>query len=189
MLSLTLKARKGRKRSILLWSCVVAFAFLAGILSRFAVSQAGGLIMEAAFGIEEMWKVQMCMTVGELMIASDAMYHHFFDIEKKFAVISALRCDQAVLGIIDDFVIQVDIVLVCFAYTSVNGGYQISVRSCDDQISAGKLAAFVCEGIGSGGGHAKKAGGRISEKLLEEKYGKIDLFDFICEKMNLFIPG
>lgn len=82
MLSLTLKARKGRKRSILLWSCVVAFAFLAGILSRFAVSQAGGLIMEAAFGIEEMWKVQMCMTVGELMIASDAMYHHFFDIEK-----------------------------------------------------------------------------------------------------------
>lgn len=145
--------------------------------------------MEAAFGIEEMWKVQMCMMVGELMIASDAMYHHFFDIEKKFAVISALRCDQAVLGIIGDFVIQVDIVLVCFAYTSVNGGYQISVRSCDDQISAGKLAAYVCEGIGSGGGHAKKAGGRISEKLLEEKYGKIDLFDFICEKMNLFIPG
>ena len=69
------------------------------------------------------------MTVGELMIASDAMYHHFFDIEKKFAVISALRCDQAVLGIIGDFVIQVDIVLVCFAYTSVNGGYQISVRT------------------------------------------------------------
>lgn len=153
------------------------------------ITGGGGLIMEAAFGIEEMWKVQMCMTVGELMIASDAMYHHFFDIEKKFAVISALRCDQAVLGIIGDFVIQVDIVLVCFAYTSVNGGYQISVRSCDDQISAGKLAAYVCEGIGSGGGHAKKAGGRISEKLLEEKYGKIDLFDFICEKMNLFIPG
>lgn len=48
-----------------------------------------------------------CMTVGELMITSDAMYHHFFDIEKKFAVISALRCDQAVLGIIGDFVIQV----------------------------------------------------------------------------------
>lgn len=130
-----------------------------------------------------------CMTVGELMIASDAMYHHFFDIEKKFAIISALRCDQAVLGIIGDFVIQVDIVLACFTYTSVNGGYQISVRSCDDQISAGKLAAFVCEGIGSGGGHAKKAGGRISEKLLQEKYGKVDVFDFIFEKMNSFIPG
>lgn len=130
-----------------------------------------------------------CMTVGELMIASDAMYHHFFDIEKKFAIISALRCDQAVLGIIGDFVIQVDIVLACFTYTSVNGGYQISVRSCDDQISAGKLAAFVCEGIGSGGGHAKKAGGRISEKLLQEKYGKVDMFDVIFEKMNLFIPA
>lgn len=129
-----------------------------------------------------------CMTVGELMIASDAMYNHFYDIDKKFAIVSALRCDQAVLGIIGDFVIQVDIVLVCFAYTSVNGGYQISVRSCDEQISAGALAAYVCEGIGSGGGHAKKAGGRISESLLLEKYGEIDIFDFIFDKLNSFIP-
>ncbi|MCI9633651.1 MAG: PP2C family protein-serine/threonine phosphatase [Ruminococcus sp.] len=67
MLSLTLKARKGRKRSILLWSFVAAFAFLVGILSRFAVSQAGGLIMEAASGIEEMWKVQMCYSLVSVM--------------------------------------------------------------------------------------------------------------------------
>lgn len=130
-----------------------------------------------------------CMTVGELMIASDAMYNHFFEIEKKFAIVSAIRCEQAVLGIIGDFVIQVDIVMVCFAYTTVNGGYQISVRSCDDQVSAGELAAFVCEGVGSGGGHAKKAGGRISEKLFQEKYGKTDIFDYIFEMMDLFIPS
>lgn len=129
-----------------------------------------------------------CMTVGELMIASDAMYNHFYDIDKKFAIVSALRCDQAVLGIIGDFVIQVDIVSVCFAYTSVNGGYQISLRSCDDRIPAGDLAAYVCEGVGSGGGHAKKAGGRITESLLLEKYGKVDIFDFIFEKLNSFIP-
>ncbi len=127
------------------------------------------------------------MTVGELMIASDAMYNHYFDINKRFAIVSALRCDQAVLGIIGDFVIQVDIILACFVYTSVNGGYQISVRSCDDRISAKDLAAYVCEGIGSGGGHAKKAGGRISSQFLSEKYGKIDIFDFIYQKMNEFI--
>lgn len=130
-----------------------------------------------------------CMTVGELMIASDAMYNHYFDIEKRFAIISALRCDQAVLGIIGDFVIQVDIVLACFTYTSVNGGYQISVRSCEERIPAGALAAYVCEGIGSGGGHAKKAGGRISSQLLTEKYGEVDIFEFISQKLNEFIPG
>ena len=62
------------------------------------------------------------------------------------------------------------------------------MRSCDEQISAGALAAYVCEGIGSGGGHAKKAGGRISESLLLEKYGEIDIFDFIFDKLNSFIP-
>lgn len=67
MLSLTLKDKKGRKKSILLWSCIAGLAFLAGILSRFAVSQAGGLIMEAASGIEEMWKVQMCYSLISVM--------------------------------------------------------------------------------------------------------------------------
>ena len=67
MLSLTLKARKDRKRSIMLWFCVVVFAFLTGILSRFTVSQAGGIIMEAASGIEEMWKVQMCYSLVSVM--------------------------------------------------------------------------------------------------------------------------
>ena len=67
MLSLTLKARKDRKRSIMLWFCVVVFAFLTGILSRFTVSQAGGMIMEAASGIEEMWKVQMCYSLVSVM--------------------------------------------------------------------------------------------------------------------------
>lgn len=129
-----------------------------------------------------------CMTVGELMIANDAMFNHYYDIEKRFAIVSALRCDQAVLGIIGDFVIQVDVILACFTYTSVNGGYQISVRSCDEQISAGDLARYVCEGIGSGGGHAKKAGGRISDQLVAEKYGEIDIFDLIYQKMNEFIP-
>lgn len=67
MLSLTLKARKGRKRSILLWFCVMLLAFLAGILSRFAVSQVGGLIMETASGIEELWKVQMCYSLISIL--------------------------------------------------------------------------------------------------------------------------
>lgn len=67
MLSLTLKARNGRKKSILPWSCVVAFAFLAGTLSRFVVSQAGDLLMETAYGTEEMWMLQICYSLISVM--------------------------------------------------------------------------------------------------------------------------
>ncbi|GFI33507.1 cyclic-di-AMP phosphodiesterase GdpP [Lachnospiraceae bacterium] len=132
--------------------------------------------------------IKSCMTVAELVIASDAMYNHYFEYRKKFAVVSALKCDQSILGIIGDFVIQVDIILVNFAYTKINDGYQISIRSCDNKILANELAAFLCEGIGSGGGHAQKAGGRISIKKYEDKYGEEDFQEFVIRKLNEYIP-
>lgn len=132
--------------------------------------------------------IKSCMTVAELMIVSDAMYNHYFEYDKKFSVISALKCDQSILGIIGDFVIQVDIILVSFAYTEINGGYQISIRSCDNKILANRLAELLCEGIGSGGGHAQKAGGRISIEKYVEKYGREDFFDFVIRKLNEYIP-
>lgn len=132
--------------------------------------------------------IKSCMTVAELMVASDAMYNHYFEYSKKFAVISALKCDQSILGTIGDFVIQVDVILVTFAYTNINGGYQISIRSCDNNILANDLAAFLCEGIGSGGGHAQKAGGRISIEKYEDKYGKEDFFEFVIRKLNEYLP-
>lgn len=127
------------------------------------------------------------MTVAELMIASDAMQDHYFDPKNRFAIVSAMRCDQAVLGLIGDFMIQVDVISVSFCYTAVDSGYQISIRSCSDQIPANLLAAFVCEGVGAGGGHAKKAGGRISSELLAEKFGSQDLFTFVNQRLQAFI--
>lgn len=132
--------------------------------------------------------IKSCMTVAELMIVSDAMYNHYFEYKKKFAIVSALKCDQSILGIIGDFVIQVDRILVSFAYTEINGAYQISIRSCDNKILADQLAVFLCEGIGSGGGHAQKAGGRISIEKYEDRYGKEDFLDFVIRKLNAYIP-
>ena len=132
--------------------------------------------------------IKSCMTVAELMIVSDAIFNHYLEYRKKFAVVSALKCDQSILGIIGDFVIQVDAILVSFAYTEINGGYQISIRSCDNKVPANQLAVFLCEGIGSGGGHAQKAGGRISIEKYEEKYGKEDFFEFVIRKLNGYIP-
>ena len=132
--------------------------------------------------------IKSCMTVAELMIVSDAIYNHYFEYRKKFAIVSALKCDQSILGIIGDFVIQVDRILVSFAYTEINGGYQISIRSCDNKILANQLAASLCEGIGSGGGHAQKAGGRISIEKYKDMYGKEDFFEFLIRKLNEHIP-
>lgn len=127
------------------------------------------------------------MTVAELMIASEAMRNHELDVEHKFAIVEAIRCDQSILGIIGDFIIQVDSILVSFAYTTTIEGYQISVRSCTDKVHANKLAAYLCRDIGSGGGHLKKAGGRISGKRVKEKYGNRDFKEIIHQLMCEFI--
>ena len=45
------------------------------------------------------------MTVAELLVASDAMYNHYFDVDRRFAIVGVLKCEQTVLGIIGDFMI------------------------------------------------------------------------------------
>lgn len=133
--------------------------------------------------------IKSSMTIAELMIASDAMHNHYFDPQRRFAIVSAIHCEQAILGMIGDFMIQVDAILASMVYTEGNGGYQISIRSCADGIRADRLAVYVCEGIGSGGGHAKKAGGWISGKGLKETYGGMDIFDYMNEKLSRFMPA
>ena len=127
------------------------------------------------------------MTVAELMVASDAMQNHYFDVERRFAVVEALSCDQTVLGVIGDFMIQVDVVNLSFAYTRAGGGYRISIRSCREELPANDIAAFVCRGIGNGGGHAKKAGGYIQRDKLTQECGETPLFDVIFSRLCSYI--
>jgi nanoRNase/pAp phosphatase (c-di-AMP/oligoRNAs hydrolase) len=119
------------------------------------------------------------MTVAELLVACDAMYNHYFDVDRRFAIVGALKCEQTVLGIIGDFIIQVDSVYLSFAYTEAGAGYQISIRSCHEKLYADKIAAYICNGIGGGGGHAKKAGGTIIRAKMQEKYGGKSVFEVV----------
>lgn len=129
------------------------------------------------------------MSVAELMVASDAMYNHYFDIDRGFAIVEALKCEQAVLGIIGDMVIQVDAVKMTFSYTEAGAGYQISLRSCSEDLQVDKIAEFVCEGIGGGGGHKKKAGGRIVKSMMNEKYGDIPVFEVVNRRLCEYIDA
>jgi len=119
------------------------------------------------------------MSIAELLVASDAMLNHYLDVERKFVIVEALKCDQTVLGIIGDFVIQVDVVFMSFSYSEIDNDYQISLRSCHENIKVNDVAKFICTGIGSGGGHCTKAGGRILKEKLIEKYGDMKIFDVI----------
>ena len=43
------------------------------------------------------------------MIAGEALYHAYFDKEKQYLLISAMHCEQSVLGIIGDMAIKVNL--------------------------------------------------------------------------------
>lgn len=127
------------------------------------------------------------MSLAELMIASDALHNHYFDVERNFAIVQAINCEQGVLGIIGDFIIQVDVISLSVAYTKNDNGYQISIRSYDKP--ADVIAKYLCNDIGSGGGHSRKAGGRIAKRSLEEKFEGRDVFDVINERLCNYIDG
>lgn len=93
----------------------------------------------------------------------EALYHAYFDKEKQYLLISAMHCEQSVLGIIGDMAIKVDVAKVSIAYTDIDSGYQVSIRSADREYLANEVAEKLCNGIGSGGGHIDKAGGVFQE--------------------------
>lgn len=123
------------------------------------------------------------MTEAELMIISDALNNHYFDVERKFAIIPSMKCEPSVLGIVGDIVIQVDVIYLCVAYTAADGGYRFSIRCYHDTLKADKVAEYISSGIGSGGGHENKAGGWISDEKLRKKYGDRDFFDILTEML------
>ena len=110
------------------------------------------------------------LSLKELEIASIALTKQVYCGENKSSVIEASECDPNILGIISDFVIQVEEVDICVAFNPNPGGYKLSVRSCIKEVKANELAVYLCKDIGNGGGHLTKAGGFIAGNLFNEKY-------------------
>lgn len=108
------------------------------------------------------------ITLRELEIAGVAMLRYNFNDIYGFAVIKAQPCDPNILGLISDFLLQVDAIKTCIVFNDLSDGYKLSVRSCVSEVNATELVGFITKGIGSGGGHYEKAGGFISSKLFSE---------------------
>ncbi len=110
------------------------------------------------------------LSLKELEIAGIAMIRYNYNDDYRFAVIKAQPCDPNILGLISDFLLQVEEIDTCVVYNEINDGFKFSVRSCIKEVNANEMAVFLAEGIGSGGGHDEKAGGFISMKLYEERF-------------------
>ncbi len=129
------------------------------------------------------------LSMNELKIAGEAMLQYKFDQEMNFSVVEVQPCDPNILGLIGDFLLQVDKIDNCIVYNENQNGYKLSVRSCVVEVNAAQLAGFLTEGIGSGGGHYEKAGGFISKKMLNEKYKELDIHTYLMERMRLYFQS
>ncbi len=98
----------------------------------------------------------------DLEIAGLAMIRYSHNPEYGFCVVHTNPCDPNILGLISDFYLQVDSFKTCVVFNELGDGIKFSVRSCVREVNAGELAGYLAEGCGSGGGHAEKAGGFIS---------------------------
>lgn len=129
------------------------------------------------------------LTLKELEIAGIAMLRYIFNDDYCYAIIKSQPCDPNILGLISDFLIQVEEIHTCVVYNERKDGYKLSVRSCIKEVNASELAVFLTAGIGSGGGHREKAGGFLSKKLYEKAYPTLHTEAYFSQKMNEYFDN
>ncbi len=135
---------------------------------------------EAGFDAGLMTKYRNAnLSLEELEVLATALLKSDYLDEYRAAVVQTGKCDTNTLGIISDLMLEVDAVDICVVFNRQPGGIKISVRSCIDAVKANELAAELCKGIGSGGGHVVKSGGFIQMDLITREY-----FSF-CKKHRL----
>lgn len=124
------------------------------------------------------------LSLQEMEIAGVAMIRYIYNDDYRYAIIKSKPCDPNILGLISDFLIQVAEVDSCVVYNDLKDGYKFSVRSCIKEVQANELAAFLADGVGSGGGHREKAGGFISMTLYENAFPTLHSEAFFSRRLN-----
>ena len=126
------------------------------------------------------------LTMQELETAAIAMIRFSYNEHKRLSIVKAKPCDPNILGLVGDMVLQVDSIDVCIIFNECDGGYKLSVRSCQAEVTANELAAYLTAGIGNGGGHTDKAGGFINQKKYEDKYEDMVIESYIFNRVEQY---
>lgn len=77
-------------------------------------------------------------------------------------------CPDALIAIISDFILSLDVVNISVIYAIRSDGIKFSVRSALNHVDAGRVVAKALADYGNGGGHPAMAGGFIPKKNMEK---------------------
>ncbi|MDL2216106.1 DHH family phosphoesterase [Desulfovibrio sp. OttesenSCG-928-M14] len=125
------------------------------------------------------------LSLTDLSQVSTALNHLAYDKELHCALIPAPPCDPNILGFISDMSMQVDTVDLAVAYSPLpNGDVKFSVRTSVRETKASELAAWLANGLGSGGGHREKAGGYIAGSKYQECFGEKPVHAYCKESIR-----
>jgi phosphoglycolate phosphatase len=127
------------------------------------------------------------ISLTDLETAGIALLRNIYNESGRYSVMQANPCDPNLLGLLADFLLQVDVVDFCVCYNTLEDGFKFSVRSSVKEVRADALCEFLTKEIGTGGGRRDKAGGFISKKLYEANYGTMNSEAYFSEKINDFL--
>ncbi|MBO7357867.1 MAG: DHH family phosphoesterase [Lachnospiraceae bacterium] len=127
------------------------------------------------------------ISLNDLETAGIALLRNIYNESGRYSVMQANPCDPNLLGLLADFLLQVDVVDFCVCYNALEDGFKFSVRSSVREVHADDLCEFLTKEIGTGGGRRDKAGGFISKKLYEQNYGTMNSEAYFSEKINDFL--
>ncbi len=116
------------------------------------------------------------ITSSDLSSIGAAFTTHETDCRRRFAVTEVRTRDRNILGIVSDTLLQLDTIDTCVVYARVGEVIRFSARSCVREVRADELVQALAEGIGSAGGHMKKAAGVIFADALQRRYGDDAVF-------------
>ncbi len=80
------------------------------------------------------------------------------------------ECPDALIAMISDFILALDVIEFSVVYSKRNDGYKFSIRSEIPEYHAGRITQYALDGIGSGGGHARMAGGFAKINAADDTY-------------------
>ncbi|MCL2635662.1 MAG: DHH family phosphoesterase [Betaproteobacteria bacterium] len=129
------------------------------------------------------------LSLKDLSVASTALAKLHFDPQGSFALVGAQPCDPNILGFISDLVLQVDAVEMAVAYCETPIGIKYSVRSLAKDCKASDLAVWIAGELGSGGGHAEKAGGWISGHNYAEHMPNLSHADYFNRRLREYLAA
>ncbi|MBZ4668398.1 MAG: hypothetical protein PWP07_2259 [Epulopiscium sp.] len=128
-------------------------------------------------------------TLRDIEIAGMALIRYSYIDDYRCAIFKAHPCDPNILGFISDLALQVDVIDTCVVYNETNVGVYFSVRSCIREVMASEMAAFLAEGIGSGGGNMDKAGGFIHEEKFDRQYPGMNKDGYLHNRIKAYFDS